>query len=246
MSVKKLLSSAGSLVTAQIRRTQEAEKARAAYDARAAKISSAADLRWPPYRFARITPIARLHTGAESLNYREDLWDYWERMLSDYPEAPKDETERKSRERQFWQMWLNRYVTSSNSLRPKQVILDDWWSQEKWISRYYYAATGMDLGCYHDAEFVRIIEFRVEVPESRPGMADYDKLLEKRKTYRLEWGEWFFMNIEAAFKESFGQSEGREVASQKAHGDARLATEGEAVRGGAGPQKGSSIHDQEF
>ncbi len=66
------------------------------------------------------------------------------------------------------------------------------------------------------------------------------------EAHKERWGEWYFLNIVQAFQQAHGDPIKDDVDSQKAHGDARLATEAEATAAAAGGVRRSSVHDQEF
>jgi TPR repeat protein len=228
-------------------------------------IGAAALRRWPEDRFPRIN---------EPLT--EETLIGWGRMLEKWPNPPLTDNERRGNEQKFWRYWAGQYTQHSNSaaqLAPKQKIIDDFAEAERWWLREYYAATGIYNEPHAGPEYVRLdqkyshaLTWAKKFSKTKPNMttrwgqkkeAEHDlkaaseKLEEYaingKKAHTEKWGGWFFMNIEQAFKEANAGPVDEDVGSQKVHGDARLATEAEAIAAaGDGGNRKSSVHDREF
>lgn len=233
------------------------------FEARVKEIQAASSNRWPEHLFPRV-PVNLLFVDRTNLNTREDLWGWWSRMLDEYPTAPKADLDRKAREKTFWNNRMTDCIASSGaSLLPKQTIIDDWWRKEKWMSRYYYAATGIFHECHHGSEFIRLMDNATEADAAGKNYIGYhqrsaahmlnrssdelERNVEITKKYKVQWGEWYFNNIERAFRDAFPQFADNALATHQPFGNSELASEPEAVDAAAkGGVRMSSVHTREF
>lgn len=223
---------------------------------------------FPEHLFPRIPKHIREYCGwpAHSAFDDED-WDLWERLITAFPTKPSNETERHAREKQFWRevMLLRLDQNSAQpALEPKQVIIDEWFSWERHWFKQYYLATGIYHASIYHAKFVSNMEIRYQhrkrkawdlrTPDSRAEMERWQKatneienhLDQEIPAHKEKWGEWFFFNVEQAFKAEYGTPDSG-LENQNAHGSAAIATEAETRAAAmAGGGRRASIHDQEF
>lgn len=193
-----------------------------------------------------------------NLNHREDLYGWWHECRKDFAKPPRDDTERRLREAFYWRAELNRHLVGSlPALAPKQAIIDAFLLIEKWHLRRYFMATGIVKQTWFNGEFIDA-QFELEAAEKinrmSPGgsriqraRGEVERLRQLKVQHDAQVGEWYFANVENAFKEAFERPKESDAGQQKAHGDARLATETEARNAALGKQTSrADIHDQEF
>ena len=145
------------------RKKEEAEAQAKALRLKHQELLNRLKIRWPEDRFARTTQAARYRMEAElpgmkdAPSLREDLWDWWDMMLEQYPYPPENEDERKFGEDKFWQRYVDMFSKNSHdgfvSLEQKQNIMDFAWAYEKWVLREYYAATGIIKESFYGFKF---------------------------------------------------------------------------------------------
>ena len=160
--------------------------------------------------------------------YRENCDDWWKVMMKQYPNRPDNEVESKEREASFWQMYARHFTVLDSAQQPvlwaKQDILDFFQYWEKWIFRYYFAATGTVHKTIIE-EAVRLIIDVERASEIVTGGHDariarrrqeVDKAIDARDNFfRVtmpahfkEWGGWFLFHVEEAFQAEHGTESG--------------------------------------
>lgn len=148
----------------------------------------------------------------------------WEAMLRRYPNPPKTEDERQQREDEFWRRYAKRFTKTSAdggpALAPKPDLLIFFSAYEKWVFRDYFAATGTVIKTITEAMSDAILESmradRMTIYSDDPQReAEKRRLVEKAReeetrvnekveTHMKNWGGWFALNIETAFKKKHG------------------------------------------
>jgi hypothetical protein len=180
--------------------------------------------RFPPNRIFYVTDRQRRNPLiSKEANYsyaREDV-DWWRTIMEAFPKPPTDSADSKKREMQLWSDYLHSYFLVGHgdgtfSMKPRQDIIDKFRNEEKWIFRYYYAATGdIKKSIYEDffrlltrhddlsgIRSMRLVATEQErISELKQTRSELDSFARNKIEPHMEkWGEWFFSNIEDAFR----------------------------------------------
>jgi hypothetical protein len=185
--------------------------------------------RWPEHLFPRIPRYLLNHLQAKpGSDFDDEAWLRWRLLLERYPEGPKSDEERQERESAFWleHVYLLLAPTSGGKkLLPKQDIIDSWWAAERYYFRRYFAATGIHHPSVYSESFIRNLEI-LHPPRKTKGWdtssaTERHRMNEKNRAetemkdfwdkevpaHKERWGEWFFMNVEQAFRREYGDPE---------------------------------------
>jgi hypothetical protein len=225
--------------------------------------------RFPPDRIFYVTDKLRQNKGARKyadwLMMQED-YVHWKPILEMFPRPPANEKERHEREAHLWFRFAETFLIDDGNgnptLKPKSEILDYFNVWEKWVFRYYYAATGT----IHDTiakEYFRLLlksqktasadrwksdsEYNYNKgdihTDARSAAAELETFIrEKHPAHMKKWGDWFFANIEDAFKK---QVERLRPEDRNVHGEGGFATRDDINRAARGLTRGPASQ-QEF
>jgi hypothetical protein len=192
--------------------------------------------RWPEHLFPRIPRYLLTHLQAKpGSDFDDEAWLRWRLLLERYPEGPKSDAERQEREMAFWLERVDLLLNPTSvgkKLLPKQDIIDAWWAAERYYFRRYFAATGIHHPSVYSDRFIRNLEILHPPRKTKGwdtnGATERHRMNEKNRAetevkdfwdkevpaHKERWGEWFFLNVEQAFRREYGDPERKRIEGE--------------------------------
>ena len=218
--------------------------------------------RFPPHVLFRVPDHPALAKLGDKFSENPTVWAD---MLKRYPHPPQTDEEAEEREADLWTLYANKFTAKSAAgklgLKPRQEILDYFENNEKWVFRYYYAATGVVhktiqeeavrgmLDWEDTVERAKKIRNRTAAIEFAAPFKDKNNaemthlVQEKMPAHFEKWGNnWFLPNIREAFKKLH---ETPQPEDKNVHGEGGFATRADIDRAARGQTRGVASQ-QEF